>query len=621
MKIKKENKIWLIALTGFILFYFLWLLIWQDNEYLRISGGNVFSIIGTFIPSMWLLSAYRKSKLKINKVYWLLLFLSTFSYLIGEIFSFYSETILIVPSPSLSLYEIFYMASVLFCLFAFVFIIWRQANKAMFTKFIFDIGVVMTVSITFSWYYILEPFIEQGNVSLLSLSVNLYYPIIDILLLLCVSAFYFGGEEFFSKRVLNYILIGLSIQIFSGSIHFFEIAQGIYFSGKWIDPLFILPELLIGYTALIGRESERKTAIEIEKLDNYSLSIWQLILPYLLVIFLFFFMITKSNGLDMISVGSGLSITFVLLRQFVVISENRKLVKQYYQKTEELAVSEERYRSLFEYHPDSVFSFDLQGKIESMNSVGATLIGDDPNALNGFPIADFIEQHYTANQNEQLSTTKNEVPSSHEFTLKNKDGSDLNIDMTHIPILVKNKLVGSFGIGRDITEKKLNEEKIHFYAYHDYLTGLGNRRLFEEKLTHLLKQAKEENLTFAILFVDVDKFKEINDHYGHEAGDILLSALADRIKIYADSTALSARMGGDEFTILIKEIAEYNVQEEIAALSKLLNEPYSVNDIEIHCTSSIGFAYYPTDGTTLTELLSKADSAMYRVKKSGKPFR
>lgn len=80
-------------------------------------------------------------------------------------------------------------------------------------------------------------------------------------------------------------------------------------------------------------------------------------------------------------------------------------------------------------------------------------------------------------------------------------------------------------------------------------------------------------------------------------------------------------MGGDEFTILIKEIAEYNVQEEIAALSKLLNEPYSVNDIEIHCTSSIGFAYYPTDGTTLTELLSKADSAMYRVKKSGKPFR
>lgn len=81
MKIKRENKIWLMALTGFILFYFLWLLIWQDNEYLRISGGNVFSIIGTFIPSMWLLSAYRKSKLKITKVYWLLLFLSTFSYL------------------------------------------------------------------------------------------------------------------------------------------------------------------------------------------------------------------------------------------------------------------------------------------------------------------------------------------------------------------------------------------------------------------------------------------------------------------------------------------------------------------------------------------------------------
>lgn len=536
----------------FILFYFLWLLLWRNNGYVRSLDGNVLSIIGTLVPSVWLLGAYLRSKLTINKVYWILLFLSTFSYLLGELCSFYVESILLIESPSLNLYETFYMLSVLFCLFAFIFIIWKHAKIALFTKFVFDIGIVMTVSSTFSWYYILSPFMKNAPVSLLSLSVSLYYPIIDILLLVCISTFYFMGEHFFSNRVLKFILIGLFIQIFANSIYFFEIAQNSYFSGNLIDPLFILPELLIGYTALIGREPVKEHSIEIEKREPHSITVLRLILPYILVIFLFIFMIQNSNGFDMISVGSGLSITFVLLRQFVVLAENRELVRQYYKKNEELEISEERYRSLFEYHPNSVFSFDLKGKIESMNSVGATLLEEHPNALIGFPLADFIDKDYTENQDSYLSKMKNGKVHHHEFTLKNKDGKELSIDMTHIPIMVKNKLVGTFGVGRDITENKLNEEKIRFYAYHDYLTGLANRRLFEETLELALESADQTDSVLAILFLDLDNFKEINDTYGHETGDKLLISVSNRITTFCGEKHLAARMGGDEFTIYLK---------------------------------------------------------------------
>lgn len=103
----------------FILFYFLWLLLWRNNGYVRSLDGNVLSIIGTLVPSVWLLGAYLRSKLTINKVYWILLFLSTFSYLLGELCSFYVESILLIESPSLNLYETFYMLSVflLICIY------------------------------------------------------------------------------------------------------------------------------------------------------------------------------------------------------------------------------------------------------------------------------------------------------------------------------------------------------------------------------------------------------------------------------------------------------------------------------------------------------------------------
>lgn len=616
MTIKTKNKLWLLVSTGLILLYFVWIIVWKGNDLVVSTGVSVLSVAALLLPSFWLWRASQSSTIKEEKTYWKLLFLHTFFYLLAELYWIYMNSFLSFKPSFVGGQDIFYACSGFLWFLAFTYRIWKYGNKSMLIKLFFDISIVMIVSTTFTWHYMFSPVIAEGTTSLLSLVVALFYPIGDLLLLMCVATFYFGGEEFFSKKVLYFILVGLCVHILSDSIYFYEIAHDTYSTGSWYDPLFILPKLLIGYTALIERGSSSKKINENKEYKKTSTSIFRILLPYFLVIFLFVFMVMRSIGLDAISIGSGLSIVLVILRQFIVISENQKLVKQYHQKTEQLEISEEKYKSLFEYHPDSVFSLDLKGKIESMNSVGATLLGEDKNTIAGFPIINFVKEQEQAKAKENFSKVKEGLINSLEYSFKSKDGKELCIDMTHIPIRVKNKLVGVFGIGRDVTENKLNEEKIRFYAYHDHLTGLANRRLFEEKLKHTVDYSKVNSTDLSILFLDLDKFKNINDVYGHDVGDKLLCAIAERIKQFIGDQHLAARMGGDEFTILLNNLSTDEVQVQINTLSSILNKPYLINNVELDCTSSIGVAHYPTDGITHTELLNKADNAMY-IKKKG----
>lgn len=156
-------------------------------------------------------------------------------------------------------------------------------------------------------------------------------------------------------------------------------------------------------------------------------------------------------------------------------------------------------------------------------------------------------------------------------------------------------------------------------AYHDYLTGLPNRLYFEHALTKALAYAKRHQKMFGILFFDLDEFKIINDTCGHDAGDALLKQIANRIKSMLREEDMLARMGGDEFTILINDINAENEAGIIAQkLLRTMHMPMSLGTQEKYVTLSIGIAIYPFAGNTTTELLKAADTAMYQVKKTGK---
>jgi diguanylate cyclase len=173
------------------------------------------------------------------------------------------------------------------------------------------------------------------------------------------------------------------------------------------------------------------------------------------------------------------------------------------------------------------------------------------------------------------------------------------------------------GVARDVTALREAETELHFLAHHDPLTGLTNRLLFNDRLNAALRTARRSQSHFALLFVDVNHFKSINDVHGHAMGDRVLCALAQRLEKCVRETDTVARMGGDEFTVLLTDIqSAVSVDDKVDSILATLAEPLSADFGGINMPScSIGVACYPADGEDADTLLSHADSEMYRVKR------
>lgn len=171
---------------------------------------------------------------------------------------------------------------------------------------------------------------------------------------------------------------------------------------------------------------------------------------------------------------------------------------------------------------------------------------------------------------------------------------------------------------RDLTDRKHAEQQIEYQAYHDALTGLANRRLFQEHLTLALALAQRRTGLLAVLFLDLDQFKIINDSLGHTIGDAVLRVAAARLKTHVREGDVIARVGGDEFTIVLQELKK---REDIPAIAqkvlRALAEPVDVEGHRLYITASIGIAVYPDDGADAETLIKNADNAMYRAKSDG----
>lgn len=175
------------------------------------------------------------------------------------------------------------------------------------------------------------------------------------------------------------------------------------------------------------------------------------------------------------------------------------------------------------------------------------------------------------------------------------------------------------GVKEDITELKRLQEEMEHMARHDQLTGLPNRFLFNDRLAQALVLAKRRRTSFAVLYMDLDGFKAVNDTHGHEVGDALLVATAKRLGECIRESDTLARMGGDEFTSLLLDIQDgENASRRAQSMIDALSKPFKLGPVECSIGVSIGIALFPRDGATSDALLSAADTAMYDVKHRGK---
>jgi len=175
------------------------------------------------------------------------------------------------------------------------------------------------------------------------------------------------------------------------------------------------------------------------------------------------------------------------------------------------------------------------------------------------------------------------------------------------------------GIFSDITPMKKSDEQLYYLAHHDSLTGLANRRQFHDLLDRAIKTARRKSESVAVLFIDVDSFKEVNDNFGHRAGDCLLQEVGRRIQRCVRETDVVARLGGDEFTVVLANIQDPgNVERVAEKLLQQIARPVTIEQDEVRVTSSIGISLLAEDMADADTLLQNADLAMYRAKALGK---
>jgi diguanylate cyclase (GGDEF)-like protein/PAS domain S-box-containing protein len=318
-------------------------------------------------------------------------------------------------------------------------------------------------------------------------------------------------------------------------------------------------------------------------------------------------------------------------RQLAV--ENERIAGQ-------LENSEKMYRYLVDSSPDIIYTLNHEGKF--------TFVNDRVQQLLGFTREELIGRHYSVlvhdEDQERARYAFNErrvderASRNVELRLKCHPGTgvgggvertfnntlmtiSLNAIGMHIPDheVKTREFFGTYGVARDITDRKRAEEVISYQAYHDILTDLPNRMLFKDRLGLAVIQAKRKLTELAVMFVDLDRFKLVNDTLGHVKGDELLQQVATRLKDCLRRGDTLARQGGDEFTIVLPELRDRQDAKAIAdKFLESLQRPFDLDGHEVHISASIGIAIYPTDGETIDELLRHADIAMYQVKALGK---
>ena len=282
-----------------------------------------------------------------------------------------------------------------------------------------------------------------------------------------------------------------------------------------------------------------------------------------------------------------------------------------------LRQSEIRYRLLFEENAAGVCAMTGEGEIVDCNNTFSMMVGRDRADLIGVNMRTLYERPV---EHDELMYMLRDAQNlnSVEVELKRSDGTTR--------WLLQNLVVAGEREGAvihttlvDISDRKRAEEQIEFHAYHDILTNLPNRKLFADRLRQSLTHARRSGRTLAVMFIDIDHFKNINDTLGHTCGDELLLEMSYRLRHCVREDDTVARLGGDEFTIILSQLRQPEDAANVAQkILRAVQVPLSLGGTPIEVTASIGIALYPVDGADPEALLRNADSAMYRAKESGR---
>ena len=314
--------------------------------------------------------------------------------------------------------------------------------------------------------------------------------------------------------------------------------------------------------------------------------------------------------------SSTILIAFVLLRLAATARQNARLVGLGAERR-----TQARFSALVQNASDLVALTDVDSRIRYLTPSAARVFGLEPDALHDSHFSELLHPDDAAKSVAVLGEVAATPGATHreEWRLRRGDGSYCEIEMLVSNMLAVPEVAGMVLTARDISDRKALERQLTFQALHDPLTGLANRTLFVDRVEHALKRSRRRLGTVAVLALDLDDFKRINDGHGHAVGDRLLVAAAARITAVLRTGDTAARLGGDEFAVLIEDVDDANEVQLVAErLGDSLRGPFDLGGVEAFISASVGVALGRGAEFDHDELLSNADIAMYVAKANGK---
>jgi diguanylate cyclase (GGDEF)-like protein/PAS domain S-box-containing protein len=556
------------------------------------------------------------------RVSWGLIGLGILSWGAGQMAWVYLESIRgdEVPFPSVA--DIGYMGLPPLVVVGLMFIPVAAQSLANRLRSVFDGLMIGTSALLVSWIFVVAPTIEAGGDSPLALYISLWYPLGDVVVVTVVLFQLALLRHHGHDKGRPLLLVGIGIGIFSVADSGFAFLNltGSYTSGGVLDAFWFLGFAFILLAARMPVPATVEPAAGLE-VDDSEMP-FGVLLPYVAVLgalgtSIVWFAMTVG-GSSFVSWTRSALILLMVGRQVLTLLENRALTRHLKARLIDLFASEQRFHALVQHSSDVVTVVDANAVVLYQSESATRVFGYSASMLTGRTLTRLLDPQSGARLAAALRAVAGRPYGSTvlELTVRHRDRRERQAEMTVTNLLDDPSVRGLVLNTRDISERKELQDQLMHEAFHDALTQLANRALFHVVVGEALQRQGNDS-TVTMLFLDMDGFKEVNDSLGHAAGDQLLVQVADRLRNSVRVGDTVARFGGDEFALLVESPSSHEAEEIAERIVAAMNDPFLVDDREIHIGASVGLARGDRGGEAAgdaEQLMRNADLAMYRAK-------
>ncbi|HVL17672.1 MAG TPA: EAL domain-containing protein [Gemmatimonadales bacterium] len=484
-------------------------------------------------------------------------------------------------------------------------------------KFVLDAAMVLVGGAVAIWFWSVRPAAE-GDSSVAVTILAYAYPLASLLLLLGITTVLLRRPVDGNRLAFGMLVTGVTVSIVADLVFTYIVRETGGRSASWIDSAYLVTYILLiaGAERYYRHPKARLEGAAMPRTRSQPVSP----LPYVAVAATYGLLLLTvvspwTDPVSGVAVGALLVTALVVARQVITVRENVRLLADTAARQ-----NEARFRSLVQHSSDVIMVTRPNGTMRFVSPSASRVFGYEPAALLGRPLATLLHpaDRDRATQLFAEVVAGPGVIGPVEWRFRQADGSWLHAEILATNLLGDPTVRGIVLNTRDVSERKRLEEQLTHQAFHDPLTGLANRALFRDRVSHALALAQRQGHPITVLFLDLDDFKRVNDSLGHAEGDRLLIAAAERFESCARAADTVSRLGGDEFAILIEHVAGSDGRPELLQrLEEAMTYPFALSGNQVQVSASIGVAT-ASPGDTADDLLRNADVAMYAAKRRGK---